>query len=284
MTVFLEYAARGRNAWWRYAACVVLALGLTILLGLAVVSVLTVADVLPDDFETRIIDPSEPIAFFLANGVLFGLLIAGLAVAARLIHAKRFTDLLGAWRWPVFWRGLAVWLVVLVAAVLIDFALAPQGFRVSADGRTAALVAVALPALAVQTFAEEFVFRGYVTQGLLLATRRVLPAALISGLLFGALHIPNGTPQAVSATAFGIVMAFIAIRTGSIAFTSGLHLANNAFGAIVVVSGGDVFRNTPGFFTQTTPHLMWWDTAVGVVGLVAVAVLVGRGRGPASGA
>lgn len=284
MTVFLEYAARGRNAWWRYAACVVLALGLTILLGLAVVSVLTVADVLPDDFETRIIDPSEPIAFFLANGVLFGLLIAGLAVAARLIHAKRFTDLLGAWRWPVFWRGLAVWLVVLVAAVLIDFAIAPQGFRVSADGRTAALVAVALPALAVQTFAEEFVFRGYVTQGLLLATRRVLPAALISGLLFGALHIPNGTPQAVSATAFGIVMAFIAIRTGSIAFTSGLHLANNAFGAIVVVSGGDVFRNTPGLFTQTTPHLMWWDTAVGVVGLVAVAVLVGRGRGAASGA
>jgi len=284
MTVFLEYAARGRNAWWRYAACVVLALGLTILLGLAVVSVLTVADVLPDDFETRIIDPSEPIAFFLANGVLFGLLIAGLAVAARLIHAKRFTDLLGAWRWPVFWRGLAVWLVVLVAAVLIDFAIAPQGFRVSADGRTAALVAVALPALAVQTFAEEFVFRGYVTQGLLLATRRVVPAALISGLLFGALHIPNGTPQAVSATAFGIVMAFIAIRTGSIAFTSGLHLANNAFGAIVVVSGGDVFRNTPGLFTQTTPHLMWWDTAVGVVGLVAVAVLVGRGRGAASGA
>lgn len=273
---YLEYAARGKTAWWRYVACIALALGLTMLLGLVLAAALGVTHALPDDFETRVTDPGHPISFFLGNGVLFGLLLAGLAAAARIVHGKRFIDLLGAWTWSAFARGAGVWLLVLVAAALVDFAIAPGGFKVSADGRTLGLVAVALPALAVQTFTEEVIFRGYVTQGLLLATRRMAPTVLISGLLFGALHIPNGTPQALSATAFGFVMAFIAIRTGSIAFTSGLHLVNNAFGAIVVVSGGDVFRNTPGLFTQNTPHLMWFDTVLGVVAFIGLAVFIDR--------
>lgn len=278
MSVFLQYAARGRNAWWRYPVCIVVALGVALGLGMVVVAGLAVSDAMPPDFEQRIVDPGQPVFFFLANGVLFGLLIVGLAAAARIVHDKRFGDILGAWTWSAFARGAAIWLVVLIAAALIDFALAPGGFTVTADSRALGLVAVALPGLAVQTFAEEFIFRGYITQGLLLATRRVSPTIVISGLLFGALHIPNGTPQALSATAFGMVMAFIAIRTGSIAFTSGLHLANNAFGAIVVVSGSDVFRNTPGLFTQTTPHLMWFDTVLGVAALVGVAVFVDRSR------
>ena len=85
----------------------------------------------------------------------------------------------------------------------------------------------------------------------------------------------------MGATAFGVVLAIIAIRTGSIAFASGLHFANNIFAATVLVSAGDAFRNTPGLFTQATPHLMWWDTAVGVLALVAVAWFVTR-RAPSA--
>ncbi|WP_374574543.1 lysostaphin resistance A-like protein [Phenylobacterium sp.] len=277
MSVFLEYARRGRNAWWRYLLTLVLAFTLAIAAGLAVIALLDVLNLLPADFADQVQNPGRPVAFFTANGVIFAVIIAGLAIAARLVQAKRFADLLGAWSWRGFARGAAIWTAVLCLAALIDFAIAPQGFRLSADARTPSLIAIALPMLAVQTFAEEFLFRGYVTQGLLLATKRVWAAALISGLLFGALHIPNGGPQAASAAAFGVVMAFVAIRTGGIAFTWGLHLANNLFGAVVVVSGGDVFHNTPGLITQTTPHLMWWDAGVGVAALAAVAVLVARG-------
>ena len=133
----------------------------------------------------------------------------------------------------------------------------------------------------MQTFAEEFVFRGYATQALLLATRRVPLAALLSGLLFGAMHIPNGAPQAVGATIFGVVLSLIAIRTGGIAFTSGLHLANNLFGAVVVASSNDAFHGAPALFSQNTPQLMWWDTAVGALALAAL--LFGVMRRPASG-
>jgi hypothetical protein len=107
-----------------------------------------------------------------------------------------------------------------------------------------------------------------------LATRRPLAAATLSGLLFGALHAPNGPPQAIGAAAFGTATALVTIRTGSIAFSYGLHLANNVFGAVLVVSAGDVFSGSPALATQNTPQLMWWDLGATIVALVAVAGLV----------
>jgi membrane protease YdiL (CAAX protease family) len=163
-----------------------------------------------------------------------------------------------------------------LALGLVDFAIAPRGFHLSADNRTPALALAALCGLGLQTFAEEFVFRGYVTQGLLLATRRTAPTAVVSGLLFGAMHIPNGAPQALSATLLGMLLAVIAIRTGGIALTYGIHLANNLFGALVLVSAGDAFHGAAGLVTQNTPQLMWWDTGLAAVAMLAMTVLLDK--------
>jgi membrane protease YdiL (CAAX protease family) len=275
---YLESAARGETNWWRYAASVVLALFLAVACPALVVLALMLLHLWPADLLATAQDPAHPVAFFLFNGVLFLAVLAGFVVAVRLLHRKRFGDLIGAWRWRDFGAGFSIWAVVLVAGTLIDVAVAPHGFRFAATRETPGLVLAAALGLAVQTFTEEFVFRGYATQGLLLATRRVAPTAVLSGLLFGAVHIPNGAPQAVSATIFGVVLAVIAMRTGSLAFTFGLHLVNNLFGAVVVASSGDAFRGAPALFSQSTPQLMWWDTAVGAVGLLAVAWLMLRRR------
>lgn len=273
---FLEHAARGKNAPWRYLVGFPLALLLSILVGLIVVLALSRVPGVSFDLLAGLQDTSRPVDFFLANGVLFGFVLAGMWLAGRIVHGKRFGDLAGDWRWRLFGAGIAIWLGVLILATLVDYALAPDGFRLSANDQTPRLVFAALVGLALQTFTEEFVFRGYVTQGLMLALKRPLPAALVSGVLFGLIHIPNGTPQAVSATIFGVVLALIAIRTGGVAFTFGLHLVNNLFGAVVVVSSNDAFRGTPGLFTQNTPHLMWWDVAVGSAALILLIWVLPR--------
>ncbi|WP_293678420.1 CPBP family intramembrane glutamic endopeptidase [uncultured Phenylobacterium sp.] len=275
---FLDYAARGHNAGWRY----VLALSLGVILGMFVGALLVVAvqssGMLPRGWLVAARDPGQPVSFFLFNGVVFGLLLLGVALAVRRIQGKRPADLVGWWSWRLFGLGAGVWLVALTVAALVDFAIAPSGFRFSAGDDTPRLVVAALAGLAIQVFAEEFIFRGHITQGLMLAIRRPLPAALLSGVIFGAIHIPNGTVQAASATASGVLLALIAIKTRGIAFTSGLHLVNNVFAAVVVVSAGDVFRGSPGFFSQDTPHLMWWDTGVGILLFLLVTIFVYRRR------
>jgi uncharacterized protein len=279
MIEFFACAARGRNAWWRYLISGVAAIVFATLALTALSIVLGTAHILPPDVAAQLQQPRDAPIFFLGIGVVFGALAIGLMAAVFLFQRKRPGDVIGDWRWRLFFWGFGVWAGLECVLALIDFVIAPHGFSISVSSGTVALAISALAGLSAQTFAEEFIFRGYITQGILLATKRALPAAAISGLVFGALHIPNGVPQAVNAVVFGIVCALIAIRTGGICLTFGLHLANNFFGAVILVSTGDVFRNSPGLFTQNTPQLLWSDLGLTSLALLALLGLVLRNDG-----
>jgi uncharacterized protein len=271
MTDFLGFASRGKNAWWRYGLSLVLGFVLACI-GLFVLTLmLTFLHLLPPGIATELQKPQHPQVFFPGIAVVFAGMTAGFMAAIAMVQNKRPGDVIGCWRWPLYFRGVGIWTAVQCALALIDVPIAPHGFSITATSGTAALAVSALFGLAVQTFSEEFLFRGYVTQGVLLALKKPLPAAIVSGLLFGAMHIPNGLVQAINAVIFGIVCSLIAIRTGGIAMTCGIHLANNYFGAVVLVSTGDVFRGSPGLVTQNTPQLMWWDLCVGVLTLAGLA-------------
>ncbi|WP_331538221.1 type II CAAX endopeptidase family protein [Phenylobacterium sp.] len=269
--------APGRNNTWPFY---IVTWVLATILAMVVTTLLAVGGLwggwLPADLARRMTGADHPATFLLANGAVFAAFLGSFAVVIRMVHRRGFGDIVGRWRWPLFGAGAAAWTLALALLTFVDLALAPSGFSVTASPQTATLAAAALAGLSVQTFAEEFVFRGYLTQGLLAATRRPWAAAALSGLIFGAVHIPNGWPQAANATVFGVVLALIAIRTGGIAFGFGLHLVNNLFGAVAVVSSQDVFRGAPALVTQHTPQLMWWDTAAAAVALVALAAAVLR--------
>lgn len=280
MTTFLDLAARGKNAWWRYAASLLAAGAGTLVLFTVATFVFSALHWIPRDFAKELRQPHDVRMFFLGVAMVFGALLAASAGAFHFIQKKRIGDIAGAWHWSGFLWGAAIWSLVQLGITLVDFAIAPHGFRVTAGRGTLLLALTALAALPVQTFAEEFVFRGWLTQGLLLLFRRPLPAAVASGALFGALHIWNGVPEAVGAFVLGTVCALIAIRTAGLSLVFGLHLANNYFGAVIAVSAGDVFRGCPGLFEQDTPGLVWSD--VGLMTLALVLVLRFGTRVPSS--
>jgi membrane protease YdiL (CAAX protease family) len=269
MSLYLQYARRGRNSGWRYGLVVASAVLLTFVIPTLIATPLIMTGALQAADVRNMLNPVHPVAFFLGNGAVFAAMIASFAVMAFVLQKKTPLDLVGAWDWRLFGLGLGLWSLCLCVASIADFVLRPQGFQWSATGQTPVLALSALFGLGVQAFAEEYVFRGYLTQGLLLAVKRPLPTALASGLIFGLMHIPNGWPQFANATLFGVLTALIAMRTGGLAFTYGLHLINNLFGAVVVVSADDVFKGAPGLFTQHTPGLLWWDVVFGVA-LLAV--------------
>lgn len=273
---FLDYANRGKNDPWRYAAGLGLGLLFALIIGAILLIPATLFHLLPSDIDEQMKQIKDPFIFFPMTAATFGLFLAGYALAAIVMNNKSPLDLLGGWTWKAFALGAGVWLAYLGICTLIDYALAPKGFRISTTPPSLQLTLVVLGALAVQTFTEEYVFRGYLTQGLLVGLKNPYLASLVCGLAFGALHIPNGPPQAASAVVFGIVLSLIAIRTGSLAFGSGLHLVNNSYGAILVVSEQDVFRGSPGLLYQNTPHLAWWDLGLGLGGVALVAFIVWR--------
>ena len=271
---FQTRADHGKHAWWRYVLAFVWSLFVQTVLLLLLGVALMIAGVPMGTLLAATRSPSQPLWFF---GIILASFIAwliGIWWGAKWLNDKPARDYLAGWRWPLFFIGFGLWLGILLANEGFDYVMQPSGFALKAS-LTPVVVAVTVITLVVQTFTEEYIFRGFVTQGLLHLVKRPLPAALLSGLVFGACHIPNGWPQAANAAMLGVALALIAIKTGNMAFGYGLHLANNLFASLVFVSSDDIFKGAPGLFTQSTPSLEMIDLGIAAVVLVVLVVAFG---------
>jgi uncharacterized protein len=277
---YLDYARRGKTRWFRWIGAGLLAIVFWLIsqvaLALAIFGVAMAKGFPIDHVVGELQKPSNPVAFFALAAVSFGFFLIATWLAALWIQGKRFGDLIGRWRWSAFGAGALIWLVFIAVGSAADWLMQPRAFSVTLSSATATLAGISLVCLGIQTFSEEFVFRGWLTQGWLLATKNPIVTALLSGLMFGSVHLPNpnGLLSAASATTFGFATTLIAIRTGSLAFGYGMHLANNLWGAVVVVSSSDVFKGAPAIFSQNTTGLDWWDVGVEAVCLALVTTLV----------
>jgi membrane protease YdiL (CAAX protease family) len=97
---------------------------------------------------------------------------------------------------------------------------------------TAAMLAVAFLVSVVAPVAEEFFFRGFFFTALR-GWKGLWPAAILTGLVFGAIHIGSAEPVFLVPLAFfGFALCLLYHRTGSLYPCMALHCMNNslAFG------------------------------------------------------
>jgi membrane protease YdiL (CAAX protease family) len=104
--------------------------------------------------------------------------------------------------------------------------------QLGASSSTVALVAVTVLVCVVAPIAEEFFFRGYFF-GALRNWRGVWPAAVLTGLVFGGIHVGSAPVGFLVPLAFfGFLLCLIYDRTRSLYPCMALHCVNNsiAFG------------------------------------------------------
>lgn len=144
----------------------------------------------------------------------------------------------------------------------------------------AALLLIALPLLAVQTGAEELVFRGYLQQNLAARFRTPVVWAVLPSLLFGAIHWnPEGyggnAPMVIAVIGFtSMFFAAITARTGDIAAAWGAHFGLNFTALMIVGLDGQLsglalwtVTDDPGFVKTALIVDFVCLTAAGLVGL-----------------
>src|SRR3954469_6662507 len=105
--------------------------------------------------------------------------------------------------------------------------------QLGVDDSTAALVAVAFLVAVVAPIAEEFFFRGFFFTALK-TWRGLWPAAILTGLVFGAIHGSSADIAFLLPLAFfGFSLCLLYEKTGSLYPGIAVHCANNsvAFGA-----------------------------------------------------
>jgi sodium transport system permease protein len=100
--------------------------------------------------------------------------------------------------------------------------------RIIAD---APLTSVVICLVLLPAVCEELAFRGFIFGGLL-QHRGNLRAVLLSSLLFGLIH--GLIQQSIAAGLFGLLLGWIAVRTGSVIPCIAMHALHNLLGILII--------------------------------------------------
>jgi uncharacterized protein len=166
-------------------------------------------------------------------------------VGAVLYLAARFGPLVAAQfglrrtpLWPALrWMGLAAIVYIVLSVVWAALVNLKQRDQLPQDlgahSGTAGLVAVCVLVTVIAPIAEELFFRGYFFAALR-NWRGPLPAALVTGVVFGAIHVGSAPVAFLAPLALlGFLLCVLRWQTGSLLPCLAAHAANNAlaFGA-----------------------------------------------------
>jgi membrane protease YdiL (CAAX protease family) len=248
---YLDLARLGRNEWWRYALGIFIIAFSWLVLGYAPYLVLVAA--------TGVQTGSLPV-FVAVNFSIF-MMLAGLAVTVKFVHRRPLLSLIAPDTqvdWRRIGRGALVWAALAAVTAVIEHFLFPERYYLSYDPeRFFGFLAVVLMLTPIQCATEELVFRGYVTQGLGLLTRRPAMIAAGSSIVFTVPHLMNpelaqygALLMAANYFAIGMLLATVTLRDGRLELAIGLHAVNNVFLGLVANYEGSVLATEAVFTAQ----------------------------------
>jgi membrane protease YdiL (CAAX protease family) len=130
----------------------------------------------------------------------------------------------------------------------------------------------------LQSAAEEYFFRGYLSQCIAGWVRSPRAGAVLAGVLtaalFSAAHLPPDVPTFLDRFAFGLAASAVVWLTGGLEASIALHAVNNVLVFVLAGAFGDGV-DTQSYSSGLDPVLL----LVSVLSVVAYVALVARSRG-----
>jgi len=235
---FLDWALKGRSDWWRYVLGILLLvfvfLAGTLLVGLPLIRLFGDYERYPEIGKIAF-DNSTFLPVFLAPLFLAWALHKrpwwSVAVPRPRVEwwnlgmgfVLELLGLLGVWLLYTFLGGIKT---TFVPHDLLEYI---------------PVVVVSFFFIFIQITAEELVFRGYLMQALRRITANPIFIIGVTGVLFGAPHLPNLGPAGLPWYGLliymmdGWLLAWLAYRTRSLWMSIGWHWANN-FSSFIILS------------------------------------------------
>lgn len=238
--------ARRRPELWRLLAGLMLVA--TCAFGLNMVLWSLLRGMAPDYWGATALAGNRPGAM-LAVLASFAFVTLGVGMAARALHDRSLLSLIG----PVpeallqFWRVFRLLLALGVLVLLLppyDMG-APMQPNLPLS-RWLLLLPASLLVVLIQTSAEEILFRGYLQQQLAARFRSPLIWAVVPSILFAAGHYvpaeagPNAPLVAAWAGLFGLLMADLTARAGTLGPAIAVHMFNNIVSLLLFSAPGQL--------------------------------------------
>jgi membrane protease YdiL (CAAX protease family) len=275
-----ELLMRARDwAWWRPLLGLLLFAVVYGVAAIVLVLVALVTGVVPD---LALLDLTDVAVLLLTNlSLIVGIPIVWLCWAVP--HGLRIgwsSSVLGHLRWRLFlpwtWRALATLGVAVAVSLLV--AVAATGVDVTGPGSSFPwMLLVVLTTTPLQSAAEEYFFRGYLSQTIAgwIGRPRVgaAVAAVLTATLFSLAHAPADFQTFLYRFAIGLALSAAAWLTGGLEASIALHAVNNVVIFLLAGALGDrAAAAEPGGV------IGWGTSLLGMLGMAAFVLWVARAR------
>ena len=181
----------------------------------------------------------------------------------KYIHKQSIRSLTTA-RKKVDWKRIlfafSLWGGLTVAITMIDYWITPADYELNFKPVPFAILAViAIVLIPMQTSFEEYLFRGYLMQGLGVQFKSRLFPLLFTSILFGIMHIANPEVDKIGYIALvyyvgtGLFLGVVTLMDDGLELALGFHAANNLITALLLTSDWSAFQTHSIFKDKSDP-------------------------------
>ncbi|MDC7993922.1 CPBP family intramembrane glutamic endopeptidase [Altibacter sp. HG106] len=244
--------------WWRYAVGAVVIFFVSQLAALPLVLAATFKLMADGGDLASLEDPNQLMTVLDSNLTLFLMLLSfavgllALWLWVKYLHKQPFKTLTTS-RKKVDWGriifGFSLIAIVTIVMTLLDYYSNPQDYEVQFQLVPFVILAViAILMIPLQTSFEEYLFRGYLMQGLgVMAKNRWVPL-VVTSVVFGGLHFFNpevgklGPIIMLYYIGTGFFLGIITLMDEGMELALGFHAGNNLIAALLVTADWTVFQ------------------------------------------
>lgn len=192
----------------------------------------------------------------------------------KFIHQQSIRSLTTSRRtvdWSRIWFSFGLWAALSISFTLITYYLQPENFILNFKPVPFLIFfVIGLILIPLQTSFEEYLFRGYLMQGIGVVTKNRWFPLLFTSVLFGLMHIANpevgkmGNIIMIYYIGTGFFLGIITLMDEGLELALGFHAANNLVGALLITSDWSAFQ-THSIFKDTAEPSAGFDVILPVV-------------------
>ena len=255
--MYIKQAFNYKHDWWLYIAGIAI-IFIAVIIGQIPYTVILIAKAADAGLDLQYLDMSQIMKLLNLNLNLFLMLLSfaigllGIFFVTKILHKQSIRSLTTSRSkidWRRFWFSFLFWGIISSGFVLVDHYMYPDNYIFNFKLVPFLILAViAVILVPLQASFEEYLFRGYLMQGLGVLCKNKWVPLVVTSSLFGLLHISNpeidklGYILLVHYIGTGFFLGVITLMDEGLELALGFHAANNLFTALLVTADWTAFQ------------------------------------------
>jgi len=255
--MYISQAFKSLHEWWRYLAGLIIIV-IAVIIGQIPFTAAIMLKAFKNGDNIFQLDEQNMMSLLEPNLNLFLMLLSfaiglvGVFMVAKYLHRQPLIQLTTSRPkidWKRFWFIFILWGIISSGFVLIDYFTSPEDYVINFQlVPFIILCVIAILFVPLQTSFEEFLFRGYLMQGIGVILKNKWAPLLLTSFTFGMLHIANpevdklGNMIMVYYIGTGLFLGIMTLMDEGLELSLGFHAANNLFTALLVTADWTAFQ------------------------------------------